>query len=429
MTIKERIYNGLKGLIPDDFYTINFVHNDGTPFSPTDVTPQRAILHGYMNSGKWYPIASLCARGVASLPYRLYRKGKNGQWEIVDEGPIYDAIFKHKYGTLREHLEMIFIHYFTNGEGFSYMQEASIGFPETARYFALPPEITQVVVDNTNSIFSTVTAYKVQDGTGTRTIPAEDVLHLSMPNPSASGMKKKRGLSPLQPGNNLLNAANNIDTGRSEYFENRGVSNMISGSERPENAMTTTDKKDLDKALKGRIGGAKKVNSSIVTKGAVKVHQLNASSSDMEMLGNGVQALRDLCALLHFPSILVGDNEQSTYNNMIEGKKTAYEEVYIPHGMKAAEGWTRQYLAPYNEGNEQYKIGIDIDSIDALRMSPKELRELLIKEVDSGVKSRNEARVEAGGEARKDIPEMDIPSVRTQPVYLGTENNPSNEEG
>lgn len=390
------------------------------------VTDQQAITLGYLTNADFYSVASKVAEAAATLPYSLYRKNSDGERERITEGDLYNLIFMpNEQQTFGELIEEQVIYALTNGESYYYAPDTPIGFlPD--QIISLPPElITKNLTDET-SILSRVQSYTLNDTTPIIIAP-EDMLHVLRVNPSVEGKRRKNGLSPLQAGWNKLNANNNNAIAESWYFENRGVSNLISGAGTAAAQgvhMTTEGKAQLDEALRGRLGGAHKANGTIVVKSAVDVQQLGASSSDMQMIEHDVQRLRDICNLISVPSELFNDPDNKTHANRREALKTFYTEAVIPAAQMQLRGYERKWIRQQSlRDGVEYVLEIDKEQIMSLQPSPMEERKQNREDVKAGIISAQEARVR-NGEQRYEgdgAEEMDIPRVQTNTIPITDE--------
>jgi len=402
----------------------SFFYQLGGKFKTNTISDSEAIEYGYLTNSAWYSIASTVTEGVTSLPIRLGVVNSQGEVERVTQGEVYDWFFRNgKEQTLSELWELNSLYYLCNGEFFELFDRESVGFMD-GKMYSLPPQCITILTDNEESIISNVTGYEFQDNAKNVVYLPEEILHCRMPNPSVLGRREHNGLSPLQAGQNILNSSNNIETAISWYFENRGVSNLISGDVRDGMALTKDDKSMIETALNGRLGGAHKMNRNIVTSTPINnVYNLSASSTDMQMIENYNLVLQRLCALIKLPSILVNDNEQSTYNNVVEAKKQAYTEVYIPMAEKFIRAYERKWLKMWSERTgQEYVLYIAESEIKALQNTPLERRKEAREDVARGIITRNEAR-QAQGLDTLDIPEMDIPSVQSGTIPVETIDN------
>lgn len=392
----------------------NFFSGGGT------ITDKGAIQNGYAKNSSWYSISTKVARGVSALPFKLYKDSGSEKVEIT-QGDLYDLIFTpNAEQSLRELFEEQTIYLANNGEAYFYLDNGgSLGRP-AKRIIALPAELMTPIKGK--SILDEVTGYKMKENGKTTIFLPEEILHIVYTNPTLSGKQKRNGLSPLVPGANKLEASNQNAQGQSSYFKNRGVSNIISADGGASGiSLTPQDEDSLKAATMDKYGGAQQVNGIVTVPSPVRVHQLGSSSSDMEMLGHDKQYLRDLCNLVFMPSELLNDPDNKTHANRREAVKTAYNDVFIPNAELILLGYSRTILKWYSDAHStKYCLEIDYESIDALKPDPMALRELLIKEVDAGIKTPNEARIAQNTEAHEDE-DMDKPRIRNNYTVLGNE--------
>jgi len=386
--------------------------------SGSKMTDANAINNGYSKNNSWYSIVTKVARGVASLPITLYTIDGEEKTK-VDQGELYDLIFNpNQNQSFRELSEEQMIYLSNNGEAYYYLDRGGSFGGKVKRIISLPPEV-MTVLKSSKSILSEVTGYEMRDGSSNHKFLPEEILHIVYPNPTLIGKRTNNGLSPLEAGNYKINASNNNAIAQAAYFANRGVSNLVSSDGGSSGlSMTPQDEEALARADKVKFGGAEKMGSIVTIPTPVKVHQLGSSSSDMEMLGHDKQYLRDLCNLLFMPSELFNDPDNKTHANRKEAVKTAYNDVFIPNCQLLLDGYMRTIISFYSKAHgSNYSLQIDYDKIDALKPDPLALRELLIKEVDSGIKTPNEARLLAGDELHPDEL-MDVPRIRNNYVSI-----------
>lgn len=387
-------YNGMKeSFVPfDRFWKI------GSSLTHNSISDEEAIKKAYLGSAVVYTIINRIATAVSTLPVELYDK-RTG--ETIESGDAWDFVFKpNEQQGFNEFWEQLVTYYAITGECYNYENQDIIGFQ--GRQIVLPPQMVTIVTEN-NSILSPVKYYQFNDAEKSMNLLPEFVMHVAKNNPSVEGLRTKNGLSPVQAAQNIINASTNIEVALSEYFENRGVSALVSGSNDAGMSMTPQDQTFLQKALNRVLGGARKSNSVHVVKSPVTVQQLNASSTDMQTIENKEQLIRELCAVWGLPVVLVNDTSSATYNNVKEAKKEAYSELYIPTFYKIASAYERKFLNRFGE------VGLRVDKhkIEALNESPTERRKQAREDVKAGILTPNEARLEQGLETLEQ-PQMDI---------------------
>lgn len=389
--------------------TQSFFYNQNGGFNFKGLSDAKA-MEMYVSAAAIYSVVKTCADGVRDLPIVL-AIDKGDELEPVKSGEAHDFIFKpNDQQTLSELWELQALYYFINGEFYNYHKVDSVGF--LGETISLPPETMKVILDKQNSLLSSVQGYEFTDGGVKETIEKELINHTMMTNPTLSGRRTRNGLSPLQSGFSLANAAVNTETFISWYFENRGVSSLISGSGDPTMSLQDKDKKALRNAFRNDIGGAERANGVEIIGSPVTVNQLNASSTDMQTVQQYNKTVERIAALYNLPAPLVQINENSTYNNVIEATKKGYTECYIPTAQKFIDGYDRNELKMLSERDGvKYVMYVDKDKIEALQPNPFERKKSLQEEVKIGAITRNEYRVATGRELSTEK-EMDVPSIQ-----------------
>jgi HK97 family phage portal protein len=409
----------------------SFFYQLGGAFAADNIEDKVAVSNGYMGSEKWYSISKKAAEVSAGLPYRLVIERENGEDEVVTSGDLYDKIFNpNEEQSLKELFEEQLIYYFTTGDSYFYSPIESIGYTSNS-IIGLPPQLVTANMVTEGSVLSKIKSYTLEDLQSINILP-EEMLHVRMTNPSVNGILNREGLSPLNAGYNKLKASNNSSVALASYFENRGVANLISANPTAANSgltMTSTDKQSLQQGLKEQLGGAHRMNGNYVTKSAVTVNQLGASSSDMQMVDNDIQLLRSLANLIGMPSVLFNDPQNSTWSNWKEAVKTMYNDVAIPSGQKFVDGYNRSIVKEFREREGiEYKLKIFKEEIDALKPSRDEVERSISDQVKQGIISRQEARIKLGMEQYEGAgkEEMDIPTIQTNQIPISDASNKIN---
>jgi len=376
----------------------NFFLPLGTSFSYNSISDRQAVELGYMSNLNIYAIVKKAAEGVAFLPFGLYEE-RNGELIEITEGQVYDLVFyPNQDQTLAEYLEAQMAFYFLNGEAY-FIAPSEIGFmPE--RLIGTPPELMKIVLENQNDLLSEVRSYQFTNRGSVQKFMPHEVMHLRMFNPSVDSMLYRNGLSPLQAAWNKLEASNNQATAQAWYFKNRGVSNLISGEGGSTGlVLTEKDRKAVEEATRQDLGGAHRANSVITIGSPARVQQLGAAASDMQMIEQGSQLLRELCTAYFMPSEMFNDPENKTHANREEAVKTLYNDVFIPNAKRFLYGYKRKFLSRWGQmDGKKYLIKIKTAEIEALNPSPQEIRLQAREDVKAGIITPNEARQEIGYE-------------------------------
>ncbi len=370
----------------------------------------------YVNVLAAYSVIEVLASGVSSLPFKLGIKQRDGTIKEVTNGIYYDLVFKpNKHQSFKDLIELQIRYLGINGEVYQYDQREPGQTISEIKQHSLPPSLVTPEMITPGSILSEVKRYYFADGQSSKYIMPEDMMHVILPNVSPHGRATKNGFSPMQSAFNTINAAGNIEAALSWYFENKGSSIIISadtgGQRTGVYKLDTEERKSIEDALQGRIGGAHRMNKASISSVPITATTLNASAQDMQIIESYNNVVKRLAAAYKIPGQLLSI-EDSTFNNEAEAKRKAYHESFIPNGQRIADGYNNQGIVSKikNVTGEDYILYIDENDIKALKLTPLEKRKENREDVKAGIISVDEARM--------DIPGMkDLGGVYAEPAH------------
>jgi HK97 family phage portal protein len=136
-----------------------------------------------------------------------------------------------------------------------------------------------------------------------------------------------RGMSPLKPvlrNGDLLNAM--IDWNVSLLQNGGSLSGIISTDAQLSDAVYKRSKAELKNNHQGRL----KVGKYLFLEGGAKFFPTTNSPKDMDWAKGKEAVMKDICIGIGVDPIVIGFNDQSTYNNKNEAMKALYTNVAIP---------------------------------------------------------------------------------------------------
>lgn len=235
----------------------------------------------------------------------------------------------------------------------------------------------------------------------------DEVYHSKYFNPFFFTTPTLYGQSPLQAAALIVSKQNQSERTQANQFENQGPAYMMfRDGEDSWNTMSEPQKIELQKEING-LSKKNKQGAGIVLKDKFNVIKLGISASDLNLLESSREGRRILCNVYGMPSVLFNDNENSSYNNMIEAKKDAWTNGLIPHNNKFANDLTQMLIFK----NEEYKKAGYYFSFDYSNIS--ELQDNMTEKVAWMKAARlttNEIRQEAG------FNEIDD-SIMNEPIF------------
>ena len=251
----------------------------------------------------------------------------------------------------------------------------------------------------------------------------EEILHIKTSNTvNVEGVMSKYGLSPLQSAWVIVESSMEKFKAEASIFKNRGIIGVLSSDS--DTPMLDPERKRLQDQFNKDTGGSDKYNSIHISSSKLRYIQTGMSPTDLKLIEGIQSSLRQLCAIYGMPSVLFNDNATSTYNNILEAKKTAYTDVYIPLANKVDKELSR-FLST-QLGVEYQSILIDKKTIDVLKSSTNEVAESL-NNIPTNVSSRAVESMTIN-EMRENI--LNLDPVEAGDILMGakSQNNEPSEE-
>lgn len=201
----------------------------------------------------------------------------------------------------------------------------------------------------------------------------DEILHIKTTNTvSTDKIWINWGLSPLQAGWIVVQSSNEKFSAEASIFKNRGIIGILTNkSDRP---MLKDERERMQKEFDAEAGGSDKFNKIKISTVDLQYIQTGMSPTDLQLLDGIISSLRHICSIYGVSSILFNDNENSSYNNIVEARKDAYTESYIPLANKVDKELSK-FLNKHLGTNETLKA--DLNSIEVLKASTNEVAQSL----------------------------------------------------
>ena len=386
------------GLIEQNFYPLNSYNFLGknSSFGYSDVKDDLLINEGYASNTHLYAIINKLQNLSSNGIYRVMVTNRDGSVEEDTESDLYQLLQNpNEEQTFREFLDACMTMLPVTGDLFL-LGTTPVGFRDKIMSLdVLPSNITDVLVSK--STYQPIGYEVTLNGKNIR-YSTDEVYHGKLYNPTVCGLEGHRGMSPLQAAYSSLDTDNQIFNAKRNFYKNNGVNGIISsGSD-----VTTLgyeEAKQLDEALRKRMGGSHRANSLTVTGANVNYTAIGMSASSMDFINSGDISLRDLCMVYGMDSKLFGDPKASTYNNQAEAAKGVWTNSVIPYNKRLVD-YLNRFVVPTHSAvdNKQYEIVYDVSHIEELQKDKKteaEKNNLIIQGVSSIVSSSmsDEAKV------------------------------------
>jgi HK97 family phage portal protein len=178
-------------------------------------------------------------------------------------------------------------------------------------------------------------------------IPPQYICHLKDWNPK----DKKVGLSPTIPGARVIKTDSYNATAQARAFENGGKGYMLSSDSDNEDFQWTKEQADMvDEKIRQKLQGAHNNGNIFSVTRPVKVQPIGDSVADMKLLEAKKYNRPVIGNLFGVDGILIGDKENSSYNNGQEAQKGLVTNTIMPDLLEAAEHLRKWLLPAYGGG-------------------------------------------------------------------------------
>lgn len=349
------------------------VYDFGDPEAFDPSGERKRIDKAFTSNSDVYAIVNRIARNAAKIPRKLYRQNREGAWELVESGDLFEIVTAqpNPKQNINSFVEESITNLLLKGEIFRY-GEKLIGFGSAFQgVYILNNGIIRDVKVKTENYRPVPTAYIVKIGDNEQTIKAELVNHVLYYNPSLTFLKKYRGLSPLEAGLLPLIASQDNKTGQSVMVRNGAPRGLITS--KSERAMTNEQREQVQKASDERLLGARKFGKAIVTSANVDFVKMGIDPAQLKMLEMAIMSKRDLCDIYAVDSSLFNDPANKTYNNRKEAEKAFFTNAVIPANQKDIDGLSSWLLPEWEKKDgTRYLIEQDLSNITALHEDNKD---------------------------------------------------------
>jgi len=320
------------------------------------------IDQGYVSNTDVFSIISSQSEDGSAIPFIIKNVKADGSSELVNNGEFYDFMqMPNPDQTFKQFLEQSIGFLMTTGDLF-YHKLQGVGSQVVDELSILESNLTDIKINK----FNQVSGYERELNGITDTFTADEVLHEKYFNPSKLGIESKRGLSPLQAGYRTLVSSNNGITAMASFYENKGAAGMLTN--KSQMAYNEQQKKDIQKVIDKKLGGAHNANKIVATTANVDFIQMGMSPADLKIIESGVLTLRQLCNLYKHPSVLYNDPQGMTFNSFSTAMQSYYTRAVIPVNERIVSQFNN-FIAPgySKKHNKNYIVSQDITQIEALQ--------------------------------------------------------------
>ena len=306
---------------------------------PIPDNPNAYIQQAFDRNAFVYTAIMYVARNAATLPVYLCKKDLNGDEIRIEESLAWDLWNQaNSRQTGVEHRQQQMAYLLTTGNTYGWVLYSSARQGEAMKIETLPAQYTEII----HGSDMVVSAYQLND-TKQRKFDANEVMHTKLTTLAWGNGSNLYGQSPWKAGGKTVSASNQNVDARTSQAANRGANGMIvpiMSNDQMELEMSDTSMRNLESRIQKKINGNENAGRVTVSKFPWEYLDFGMSSQEMQLIEESQMSKQDIAGLVGISSIVIGDMDNSSFNNYKTAETASYKNGIIPY--------FELYLAQYN---------------------------------------------------------------------------------
>ena len=371
---------------------------------PIPDKPESYIRDGYAGNADVYSIISKINNMSRQGRIKLVQKNNKGEEEEVTGHPLNEFLyFVNSSMSFEMFWAATHIYKLTVGNSYWYKPMITVGpdIGKTLELHIMPAQFTEVIPGDW---LNPVKGYKMNFDNEVTFTPNQ-VYHQKFFDPRFNDTFFLYGLSPIKAAAQVVAKLNEAEATEQKSFENSSPPYILFRKQDGRTmyeGLTKEQQFDLKKQLRENSQQLKR-GEPVVSRIELDMLKLGVSPVDLGILESSIAGMRRLCNIYNIPSVLMNDNENSSYNNVSSARRAAWTDCIIPLNKSFATDLTYFLTNGINEYEPFYFV-YDYSEVE-------EMQEAIAGRVTwmrQAGWSKNEIR-QATGRPRVEVPIMDEP--------------------
>jgi HK97 family phage portal protein len=316
----------------------------------------RLAEEGYQKNMVVYRCVSLIARGVGSVPWRLYKRGKR-----VETHPLLTLLQNPnpQQGTAR-FMEGLTAYLLLAGN--VYIEAVSPSHEPLELYLLRPDRM--MIIPGTSG---TPAAFQYTLAGKSVRIPVDPlngqsrVLHIKTFNP----LNDWYGMSPIEAASHSIDQHNAVSHHNMALLQNGGRPSGVLKFHPDEHGhiLSEEQRERLREEMREAVEGSRNTGKIMILEGNFEWKEMGLSPKDLDFIEGKYLSAREIAQVYGVPPMLVGVPGESTFSNYKEARYHLWEDTILPH-LDIIKSELNQWLTPYF--GDGFSLDYDTDSIPAL---------------------------------------------------------------
>lgn len=305
------------------------------------------LTQGYSGNADVYSIINRIARMASQARLALW-KIEEGKWVEIPDHELAKFIRQaNPVMKMSEFLEGHLVYKLAVGNSYWYKPTLKEGVNKgtTIELWLLPANDVQIL--SGESWMNPIGGYKLASNLTVKFEPNE-VYHSKFFNPLFGQDGSLYGQSPLKAAAETVSKQNQAERTELKQFENQSPPYLLyRDTDNLMQQLTDEQRKQVQKAMR-EFAQNRKGEGYVLPEKFAKI-DLGISPTDLNILQSTQEGRRVLCNVYGMPKELMGDISGSTYNNIIEAKKDAWNNCIKPNLTDFAQNLTTFLIDPVPE--------------------------------------------------------------------------------
>lgn len=311
---------------------------------------------GYQKNIIVYRCVTLIARGVASVPWQLYKDGA-----LLENHPLLSLLQNpNPQQGLSRFMEALTAYLLLAGNVYI---EAVSPQKEPLELYLLRPDRMKIIPGNGG----VPAAFVYTLGGKSISIPVDSftgkstILHIKTFNP----LNDWYGMSPIEAAAHSIDQHNAVATHNISLLQNGGrLSGALQFHPGKQGDILNEDQRQrLREELKSAVEGANNSGRILILEGDFEWKEMGLSPKDLDFIEGKYLSAREISQVYGVPPMLVGVPGDATFSNYKEARYHLWEDTILPY-LEIIKSELNKWLLSFYE--ENLCLDYDTDSIPAL---------------------------------------------------------------
>lgn len=373
-----------------------------------DWSTEQAFREGYQQSTWLYDAIELRRKAVASIPWYVETRNRDGDWERAPDHPLQQLIdapnpdftSRQLIGRLVQWLDL-------GGDAYWIKTRAGRGNLPVELWPVMPDAMTPRVGNDRARL---ITGYRYDYNNVKQNLPREDVVHFAYPSPGSF----YSGVSPLQAAGMAVDIDTEAQGFQKVSLQNRGVPDgvfILRGD-----AITPEQYQQAREQVAEQYQGHNAHRAPWVVAQA-EWQQMSLSPVDLDYINSRKESRVEILSALGVPPPMVGVYDDATLANIETARRIFWQDTIVPL-LEELRDAMQSALVPEFGPPTDLRIVYDTSGVEALKRNFREQVETAQKLWAMGVPLNDiNQRLELGFD---DIPGGDVGYVSASLVPATT---------